>query len=795
MIQALFLAAVPLLAASVLGQEGHQHAPQKQQGAAPAAAPDEKRSQASGPREGDLHKIVHQWEANNKIPHGTAENFIAVWSRQSGKVRADMATAFASMVGTSELDRRIEQLGPGGEGLKQLVEQRERMKAQADRAMNSLPHELHLDFMKATRSLLSTVYGPELRSHVMPAIQGAKAGNPRSAKPFVFEARMMQLQNANPKDIAKVAAQALEREPSNPEALTARAAARLKMNDFQGAAEDAKAALAVNPKDVEAMSVYKLSEGRGTFDAQAHGLGSVGPSPVALGGAGAPAGVVPSPGQERLQLSAQFARSAAVALQMRDYHAAAREAGKAIDANPKNAQAYVYRSIAGAKLGSYGSALDDARMAVGLVPNDRVALNAESLALNRLREYGLAKTQAEAALGLSGRDPESWFNLAYANAGLGDRDGMLAALRRAAELSPERFAKMLDLAVQAPESADLMYLFGEEGPAADVKKPKTASRRDNRVLGIVVAAITGGFLVALGLLHILSAQWPRRLTRAFARRREEADDGLVASSYRLVREIGAGGMGKVYEAKDVSLDRTVAVKKMRDEIRLDARERQRFLKEARMVAALRHPNIVEIYSIVEEPGDIYMIFEYVEGLTLTDLLARKGRLTFREAARILNGMCEAVGFAHAKGIVHRDVKPSNVMLSGDTVKVMDFGIARQARDSATNMTMTNTVWGTPPYMAPEAEQGAVGQASDVYSLGVCFYEMLTGAAPFSGTPAGMLLKKANRDYEKLSSALKGAPAELDAVMDRCLEPDPKKRFRTPREFFKAVEAVGSIYSQ
>ena len=198
---------------------------------------------------------------------------------------------------------------------------------------------------------------------------------------------------------------------------------------------------------------------------------------------------------------------------------------------------------------------------------------------------------------------------------------------------------------------------------------------------------------------------------------------------------------------------------MRDEIRLDRKERERFLREARTVASLKHPNIVEIYSIVEDGGEVYLVFEFAQGKTLHEVLSSGSPLAFDAARRVLKDACEAVECAHRNKIVHRDIKPSNIMVTeGGGAKVMDFGVARQAKEAATKVA-TNTVAGTPPYMAPESEQGTVGPQSDVYGLGVVFYEMLSGKLPFAGAGAGMLLNKMNAKFTPLSQC---APACLTA---------------------------------
>ncbi|MDE2292671.1 MAG: serine/threonine protein kinase, partial [Elusimicrobia bacterium] len=267
-------------------------------------------------------------------------------------------------------------------------------------------------------------------------------------------------------------------------------------------------------------------------------------------------------------------------------------------------------------------------------------------------------------------------------------------------------------------------------------------------------------------------------------------DGLAASGIRIDSKIGQGGMGIVYAGTDTTLDRPVAVKKMREEIRSDARERERFLREAKTVASLKHPNIVEIYSIVEDGSDIYLVFEFITGKTVHDLTYGHGKLPFAYSVAVVKAVASALDYAHRRGVIHRDLKPANIMIEDDgMVKVMDFGVARQAKDSMARMSMTNTVVGTPPYMAPEQEQGIVRRESDVYALAVCLYEMLTGQLPFQGVGAGMLMAKLNGTFVPVSRVAPGLPAGLDAVMARALEPDPDKRLHSAGELAEALSAL------
>jgi serine/threonine protein kinase len=317
----------------------------------------------------------------------------------------------------------------------------------------------------------------------------------------------------------------------------------------------------------------------------------------------------------------------------------------------------------------------------------------------------------------------------------------------------------------------------------------------------------GGILIALAVLHVVSASWREKVNMTIRRVLAPSDavgsdESAVATplpsspgaafwlQYELVKEIGLGGMGVVYEAIDRSLERRVAVKKMRDEIRADPHERRRFVNEAKLVASLRHANIVDIYAIVEEGQEVYLVFEFVTGRTLNDLIKADGPMSLEAARGVLTAVSDAVEHAHAAQIVHRDLKPSNIMITEDgRVKVMDFGVARQAKDAITKMSMTNTVVGTPPYMAPEQEQGTVRRESDVFALGVCLYEMLTGQLPFSGGGAAMLLNKLNGKHIPPSQRNPALPASLDEVIAKALVPDPDKRYSNPTQLIAALDAV------
>jgi len=262
--------------------------------------------------------------------------------------------------------------------------------------------------------------------------------------------------------------------------------------------------------------------------------------------------------------------------------------------------------------------------------------------------------------------------------------------------------------------------------------------------------------------------------------------GATIGNYRVVAKLGEGGMGEVYRAEHPLIGKKVAIKVLREDSP-DAAER--FFNEARLVNEIGHPNIVDIvdYGVVEKPTGrfVYLIMELLAGEPLAGVLAREGRLLAPRAAGIALQIADALGACHRKGVIHRDLKPDNVvLLRGDFVKVLDFGIAKLA--SARPHTDRGMVVGTPAYMAPEQCEGRrdVDARADVYALGILLYQMLSGAVPFSGDTYGDVLNQhLTRRPEKLSGA-------LGAVVQRALEKRREDRFESMEAFAKGLQAPG-----
>ena len=270
---------------------------------------------------------------------------------------------------------------------------------------------------------------------------------------------------------------------------------------------------------------------------------------------------------------------------------------------------------------------------------------------------------------------------------------------------------------------------------------------------------------------------------------------IIDNKYRIEQLLGRGGMGAVYRARDVRLDRLVALKVVRAELLGDSDARQRFRREAQIVAGLQHPAIVSIFDYGTLPdGGAYLVMELVRGEDLRRVLQREGRLEPARALRILSAVCEGMEAAHREGVLHRDLKPENILLPGRGVeaKVLDFGVARVIRDETGEhetmaadgglVTAAGMIIGTPAYMAPEQLRGLAPDARcDIFSLGVIGFEMLTGELPFGrGTLADIVLAHA-RGLTGFPSRHR-VPAALQHAVLAALQTDPDKRPPSVRSF-------------
>jgi serine/threonine-protein kinase len=265
----------------------------------------------------------------------------------------------------------------------------------------------------------------------------------------------------------------------------------------------------------------------------------------------------------------------------------------------------------------------------------------------------------------------------------------------------------------------------------------------------------------------------------------------LSARYRLVRPLGSGGMALVYLARHVMIDRLSAIKVLRRDLGMSASHRERFLREARAVNRVNHPNIVEITDFGESDGLVFLVMEYMEGESLHAIL-RRGRFPWTRAARVASQIASALARAHDVSIIHRDLKPENVLLAqrgaAEIVKLTDFGIAKVL--DAPALTFSDQRFGTPGYIAPEyAEGGPATARGDLYALGVVLYEMLTGTMPFDARGAALIAAPLREAPVKPSARADGIPAELEELVLRLIARRPEDR---PRDAFAVVDALTDL---
>ena len=274
--------------------------------------------------------------------------------------------------------------------------------------------------------------------------------------------------------------------------------------------------------------------------------------------------------------------------------------------------------------------------------------------------------------------------------------------------------------------------------------------------------------------------------------RELSADALIDGRYRVVSRIGSGGMADVYCALDEQLGRNVAVKILHQQFADDPEFVERFRREASSAAALAHQHVVSVYDRGEWDGTYYIAMEYLDGRSLKAIVREDGPLAPERAIDLVIQILRAARFAHQRGVIHRDLKPQNVIVDAeDRIKVTDFGIARAG---ASDVTQTGSIMGTAQYLSPEQAQGhAVSDASDLYSVGVVLYELLTARVPFEGDSAVTIaLKQISEEPVPPSAYNPLVSAELDAVVLRALRKDPAQRFTEAAEFIAALENVRAV---
>ncbi len=269
---------------------------------------------------------------------------------------------------------------------------------------------------------------------------------------------------------------------------------------------------------------------------------------------------------------------------------------------------------------------------------------------------------------------------------------------------------------------------------------------------------------------------------------------ILAGRYHLLETIGAGGMAEVFHARDLRLQREVALKVLRQDLIVDPTFRERFLQEARAAANLVHPNIVTVYDFGQDGQHYFIVLEYVLGTDLKTLLRRRARLSIGEAVDLVVQACSGIGYAHRAGLVHCDLKPQNILVTPDgRAKITDFGIAR-ALASIQPDESSDIVWGSPQYFAPEqAAGGPPSPASDVYSIGVILFELLTGRLPFEGDdPVSLAQQHLAAPPPSLRAFLPDIPPALEQIVLKVLSKEPSARYRTAEQLGRVLTTFAPV---
>ena len=266
---------------------------------------------------------------------------------------------------------------------------------------------------------------------------------------------------------------------------------------------------------------------------------------------------------------------------------------------------------------------------------------------------------------------------------------------------------------------------------------------------------------------------------------------LLAGRYELIEKIGEGGMAVVYKGKDRLLNRYVAIKILRPEYTKDEQFIESFRRESQAAAGLSHPNIVGVYDVGKEGNIHFIVMELIDGKTLSEVIKEKGRLEYKEAINITLQVASALSLAHKNQIIHRDIKPHNILITSTGVaKLADFGIAK-AVSAATIAGGSNKIMGSVHYFSPEQARGAyVDERSDIYSLGIVLFEMLTGKVPFDGdNPVSIALMHINDPMPSLTKEVPGVPPQLEKIVNKATEKYQSNRYRNVDEMISDLEDI------
>lgn len=465
------------------------------------------------------------------------------------------------------------------------------------------------------------------------------------------------------------------------------------------------------------------------------------------------------------ELSYLHTRKASVRLKLKDYDGVLKHTAKAIGYYSDNKDAYRLQIIANYKAGNYPDVIKDTDIYSKLASPDAEIYTYKAFALLKTDKPEQSYETANYALELSPELAFAYFVRSQSALKLKNYSQTLQDIYFAAKLDSRYIGDFRHLYKQYKK---LATGFDYKGDLKYLAPEKEKTKQDLPILVFAVFIFMTVF--------VSFSIFKRKIDKG----KKKKPSGLLGQ-YEIIHKIGEGGMGIVYKGFDTVLKRPVAIKKLRTDFTSSKELKEQMLAEARLVASLKHHNILEIYTVFEEEGDLYLIFEFVEGQTLQEKLKIEGPLSLEKAKSVFSAVCDALGYAHKRNIIHRDLKPANIMITDEgAVKVMDFGIAA---DIAQKTPKTGS--GTPAYMPPEQEKGIIKKESDIYSLGVCLYEVLTGRVPWELEGYDPQKKNIILPSKILSSLSQG----IDKIIRMSVSENSENRYKTVSEFCKALKEI------